>query len=181
MTSSVTSAVGHRGGRVVGAHQVHDDRQGDLVHRDLLADRHVADDDLGDLRRPERRQAGHVQLEDDAAALVAVRVAELRLHAARDRHLGYVVQDREHLDLAPGRTDLDAHVLGDEREQVVELLGEDAGRGVGRRREVGATAARVGHRREQVLVEARRRTRSWSCRCRRRRCRGPCVRAGSRR
>ena len=79
-----------------------------------------------DLRRPEGGQPRHCSWEDDAAPFVAVGVAELCLHAARDWHLRHIVQDREHLDLEPGGTDLDTHVLPDDRERVVELLREDA-------------------------------------------------------
>ncbi len=95
-----------------------------------------------------------MQLEHDAPGLIAVGVAEHHLHAACDRHLREIVQDRQHGDLVGARADLDAHVLRDERQQVGELGREDGRRGVGGRGEVGAATAGVGHRGQQVLAEA---------------------------
>lgn len=68
----------------------------------------------------------HAHAKHHAPAFLAVRLAELQLHAADDLHDRVVVQ---HLD-DPGvgaRAYLDRHVLRDQRDQSLELLGEDRG------------------------------------------------------
>ncbi|MCA1842447.1 MAG: hypothetical protein LC792_04520 [Actinobacteria bacterium] len=67
--------VGLMGDGLVGGHEVDRDRDGELLQRDLLADRGVAHDDLGDRRHPECGHVRHVELEDDAAGLIGERVA----------------------------------------------------------------------------------------------------------
>ena len=94
-----------------------------------------------------------MEREHDAPSLPAVGVPELDLDAARRRRLRVLVQHAQHLDVL-GRPDLEADVLGDEPRQVVELLREDRGRGIGGRGVVAVAAAGVGHRGQQVLVEA---------------------------
>jgi hypothetical protein len=119
---------------------------------DLLADAGVADHDLGDRGRAEEGQARDVQLEHQAAVLLRSCVAELDLDPAGDHDRGELVQDGEDLHLL-ARADLDRDVLRDQAHEVLELLGEDPRRGLGRRRVVRVAAAGVGHPQQQLLVE----------------------------
>ena len=125
-----------------------------LVRGDLVADRHVAQHDVGDLRRSELRELRDVQLEHEPAPLTAVRVADLHLHARPARRPSGTRSSTPRSSTSSRRADLDADVLRDERRQSVELLGEDPGRVVRGLGEVGRAARRVGDRGEQVLVEA---------------------------
>ena len=122
-------------GRLVGRDQVHVQRDPSLVLLDLLADRHVAQHDLADRGGTERRERRHVQREHDAPGLATVRVAQLRLDAAGHLDARELVQDAEHLHVLRA-AHLDAHVLRHQRDQVLELLREDARRVVGRGGEV---------------------------------------------
>jgi hypothetical protein len=90
-------------------------------------------------RRTELRDLGDGELEHDASAFAAVRVAELQLHTTGNHRRRVLVQDGKHVDRV-GRTDLDAHVLRHQRREARELLGEDAGRVVGVLCEVRRTA-----------------------------------------
>jgi hypothetical protein len=98
----------------------------ELVSLDPLAERDVAHDDLGHRDDAERLERWHRELEHDAAPLLRVRVAELRLEPAGDRHDRVLVQHAEHLHVGGG-ADLDREVLREERRQALELLREDAG------------------------------------------------------
>jgi hypothetical protein len=122
------------------------------VLADLVPHRDVAKHELRDASDTELTEARDVEAEDDASAVAGVGVAESDLHAARNLRLRIVVQDPEDLHLVGG-SDLDAHVLGREAGEPLELLGEDGRRRVRRLGVVGVAAACVGHLREQVLVE----------------------------
>ena len=85
--------------------------------------------------------------------LARVRVADRDLDPAGHGAVRVLVQDADELDRRL-RADLGADVLRDQPGQIVELLGEDRRRRVGGLGVVAVAAARVGHRRQQILVEA---------------------------
>ena len=77
---------------------------------------------------PSSARLAGCQLEHDAPALAAVRVAELQLHTAGDDHRRVLVQHAEHLDRVGGP--ISTLTFCATSFEPLELLGEDAGHAV---------------------------------------------------